>query len=90
MSFYQSCHLGKSTKLPFQLSDKIAKILLALIHSNVWCSLMASIKGSKNYFLFVDDFFRYSRIFLMQFKHRVFDLFIKFKLLMENNVLVQN
>ena len=42
---------------------------------------MASIKG---YVLFVDDFSRYSWIFPVQFKHQVFDIFFKFKLLVEN------
>ena len=71
----------ESTKLPFQLSDSTAKTPLALIHSDVCCSSMASIKG---YVLFVDDFSRYSWIFPVQFKHQVFDIFFKFKLLVEN------
>ena len=41
-------------------------------------------KGSKYYVLFVDDFSRYSWIFPMQFKHEVFDTFVKFKLHVEN------
>ena len=41
-------------------------------------------KGSKYYVLFVDDFSRYSWIFPMQLKHEVFDIFVKFKLHVEN------
>jgi hypothetical protein len=82
--FCNSCPLGKSTKLPFQLSDSISKFSLELIHSDVWTSPIISIKGSKYYVLFVDDFSRYSWIFPMQYKHEVFDIFLKFKLHVEN------
>jgi histone deacetylase 1/2 len=84
LPFCNSCPLGKSTKLPFQLSDSTSKFPLELIHSDVWTSPIISIKGSKYYILFVDDFSRYSWIFPMQYKHEVFDIFLKFKLHVEN------
>ena len=37
-SFCHSCPLGKSTKLPFQLSDSMSNSPLELIHSDVWTS----------------------------------------------------
>ena len=84
ISFCNSCPLGKSTKLPFHLSDSISNSPLELIHSDVWTSPTVSIKGSKYYVFFVDDFSCYSWSFPMQFKHEVFAIFVKFKLHVEN------
>ena len=77
---------GKSSNhfCNFHLSDSISKFPLELVHSDVWTSPTVSMKGSKYYVLFVDDFSRYSWIFPMQFKHEVFDIFVKFKLHVEN------
>lgn len=46
MSFFHSCPSGKSSKLPFHLSDSIVSSPVELIHSDVWCSPILSIKGS--------------------------------------------
>lgn len=54
--FCNLCPLGKSTKLPFKFSDSISNSPLELVHSDVWTSLIVSMKGSKYYVLFVDDF----------------------------------
>ena len=84
IQFCNSCPLGKSTKLPFSLSDSVSSFPLELIHSDVWSSPTVSFKGSKYYVLFVDDYSRYSWIFPMQFKQEVFNIFVKFKLQVEN------
>ena len=60
--FCDSCPLGKSSRLPFQASNSISTTPLELVHSDIWTSPHFSIKGSKYYLLFVDDYFKYSWI----------------------------
>lgn len=82
--FCDSCLLEKSTRLPFQRSSSISSSPLELVQSDIWTSPYYSIKGSKYYIVFVDDYSRYSWIYPMRFKHEAFDYFVKFKLLVEN------
>ena len=48
------------------------------------CCILDNLEDRKYYVLFVDNFSRYSWIFPMQYKHEVFDNFIKLKLHVEN------
>jgi len=82
--FCHSCPLGKISKLSFQLSNSASNNPLNLIHSDVWSSPIASMRGFKYYVLFVDDYSRYSWIFPMHYKSEVFDIFVKFKTPVEN------
>lgn len=82
--FCDFCPLGKSTRLPFFLSKSVSSKPLQLVHSDVWTSPTYSIKGSKYYILFVDDYSKYTWLFPMRFKHEALDFFIKFKTNVEN------
>ena len=82
--FCHSCPLGKISKLSFQLSNSASNNPLNLIHSDVWSSPIASMRGFKYYVLFVDDYSRYSWIFPMHYKSELFDIFVKFKTPVEN------
>ncbi|KAM1824444.1 hypothetical protein ACFX13_024030 [Malus domestica] len=79
VNFCESCPLGKSTKLPFQLSESVSKFPLQLVHSDVWCYPIISNEGFRYYVLFVDDYPRYSWIFPMKNKSEVFQIFVQFK-----------
>jgi hypothetical protein len=57
---------------------------LELIHSDIWTSPIQSISGCKYHVVFIDDFFRYTWIYPLYQKSEVFDTFVKFKLLVEN------
>ena len=63
------CQLGKQTALPFNNSVSHALSSFDLIHSDVWGpSPIATQGGSRYFIIFVDDFSRYTWIYL--FKHR--------------------
>ncbi|KAF8394586.1 hypothetical protein HHK36_020800 [Tetracentron sinense] len=79
-----SCQMGKSSRLPFQLSDSISQYPLELVHTDVWGpSSITSINGAKFYVTFIDDFSRYCWIFPLAFKSQVYDVFVRFKSLVE-------
>ena len=66
---YMPCQFGKQTALPFNNSVSYALSSFDLIHSNVWGpSLISTPSGSRYFFIFVDDFSRYTWIYL--FKNR--------------------
>ena len=84
VSFCESCPLGKSKKLPFNLSESVSTSPLELLHSDVWSSPVISNENFRYYVLFVDDYSRYSWIFPMKNKSEVFEIFVKFKATVEN------
>ena len=60
------CHFGKQTKLPFNNSDSFSSAPFDLIHSDIWGLAPVPTKGASRYFvIFVDDFFRYTWIYLL-------------------------
>jgi hypothetical protein len=62
-----SCQLGKQPALPFDNSESISIGIFDLIHYDVWePSPINSIGGSCYFVVFVDDYSRYSWIFLMR------------------------
>ena len=63
------CQLGKQTALPFNKSVSHALFSFDLIHSDVWGPSLIPTQGGSRYFvIFVDDFSRYTWIYL--FKNR--------------------
>lgn len=76
--------LVKSKKLPFSSSTHISTKLLQLIHTDVWTSPVQSVSGYKYHVVFIDDFSRFTWIYPLYTKFAVFDHFVKFKLLVEN------
>jgi hypothetical protein len=79
-----SCQLGKSKKQPFHASNRISSQPLQLIHTDVWTSPVQSVSGCKFHVIFVDDFSRFTWIYPLYHKSEVFEKFVKFKLLVEN------
>jgi len=80
----ESCQLGKSKHLPFSASNRRTNTPLHLIHTDIWTSPVISISGYKYYVIFVDDFSRFSWLYPLHTKSDVYDCFVKFKLLAEN------
>jgi hypothetical protein len=61
-----SCQLAKQPALSFNKSDSFSHASFDLIHSDIWGpSPTATVGGSKYYVMFVDDFSRYTWIYLM-------------------------
>lgn len=81
----ETCSIGKQTRLPFKESQTSCKKLLELVHSDVMGPLEVRSIGHAQYLLtFVDDFSRKVFIYFLKTKDQVFDRFVEFKALVEN------
>jgi len=76
-----TCHLSKSTRLPFSPSLSIANEMFELVHYNVWGPTIESFDGYKYFITFIDDFSRVTWIYLLKFKSEVVDVFKDFHML---------
>jgi transposase InsO family protein len=79
-----SCQLGKAKKTPFQASNRVSESPFQLIHTDLWTSPIPSISGFKYYVAFIDDYSRFTWIYPLHHKSETFDIFAKFKVLVEN------
>jgi hypothetical protein len=79
-----SCQLGKGKSLPFSASTRVSGAPLELIHSDLWTSPVTSFSACKYYIIFVDDFSRYTWFYPLHAKSDVYQCFVKFKVLVEN------
>jgi len=81
----EGCLLGKQHRLPFS-TDKAwrAKDLLELIHTDVCRPMRTHSHHNNRYFiLFIDDFSRMTWVYFLKAKSEVFEIFKKFKVLVE-------
>jgi hypothetical protein len=80
-----ACQFGKQNRKPFPKSTWRSNQKLQLIHIDVAGPMSTpSIKGSRYYILFIDDFTRMCWIFFMKFKSEVAGIFWRFKKNVEN------
>ena len=74
-----SCQLGKQPALPFQNSESMSTEIFDLIHSDVWGpSSINCIGGSRYFIVFVDDYSRYSWVFLMRSRDELLNIYRNF------------
>ena len=79
-----SCHFGKQTKLPFNNSDSFSFAPFDLIHSNIWGPAPIPTEGGFRYFvIFVDDFSRYTWIYLFHYKSELVSIYQTFHKMIE-------
>jgi transposase InsO family protein len=70
--------------LPFNNSESIESASFDLIHSDVWGpSPVPSMSGSRYFVIFVDDFSRYTLVFLMKSCYKLFDIYRNFAKMVE-------
>ena len=81
---YEICIQAKMTKKPFSKSNRNS-IMLELVHSDV-CELNGVFtRIGKRYFItFIDDFSRFTYVYLMRNKDESFDIFKLYKTEVEN------
>jgi len=61
--------------------------LLGLIHTDLADLKQTMSKGGKNYFVtFIDDFSRYTKMYLIKHKGEAFDMFLTYKTEVENHL----
>lgn len=70
--------------MPFTLSNSTVNSPLSLIHSDVWGPFHLSTSGYSYYVLFIDDFSRFTWIYPLKHKHKVFSKFLTIKAYAKN------
>jgi len=79
-----SCQLRKQPALPFNNSESIASASFDLIHFDVWrSSPVFSMSGSRYFVIFVNDFSRYTWVFLMKSRSELLDIYRNFAKMVE-------
>ena len=78
-SVCDACQCAKSHQLSYSASSRVSTMPLELIHSDVWGPALGSSGGFKYYVSFVDDFSRYSWIYLLKHKSDVEEVFYAFQ-----------
>jgi hypothetical protein len=84
IAYCASCQLCKSKRQPFHASNHFSLQPLELIHNDTRTSHVQSASDFKYYVVFIDDWSRFTWIYPLHRKSEVFENFIKFKLLVEN------
>ena len=75
------------TKRSFSAKGERAKQPLGLVHSDVCGPLNVKARGGYEYFVtFIDDYSRYSFLYLMQKKSETFEKFLEFHALAQNQL----
>jgi hypothetical protein len=80
----EPCQLGISKQLPFHPSPCVSLCPLDLIHSDVWSCSTKSLGGCSYHVLSIDDFSRFTWLYPIHNKSDVFQAFVQFKSLVEN------
>jgi len=78
-----SCQRAKSRQLPYAKSCNVSTAPLELIHSDVWGPAPVSVGRHTYYVSFIDDYSRYTWIYLLKKKSDVFQVFKNFQSLVE-------
>jgi hypothetical protein len=82
-SVCNACQQAKSHQLPYPISTNRPKAPLELIFSDVWGPACDSINKNKYSVSFIDDFSKFTWIYLLKHKSDVFQRFQDFQNLVE-------
>jgi hypothetical protein len=82
-SVCDACQKAKSHQLPYAKSSSFSSHPLELIYSDVWGHAPKSVGGKKYYVSFIDDYNKFTWIYLLKFKSEVFEKFHEFQKLVE-------
>lgn len=77
--FCSACCLGKITRFPFPSSQNQTTSPLQLVHTDLWGpSPTPSVNGYKYYIHFLDDYFKFTWLYLLRTKSKAFNTFCNF------------
>ena len=81
----EPCAYGKQHRAPFPVSKTCSKEVLELVHTDV-CGKMEvkSLSGNEYFVTFIDDKSRYIWVYFLKYKSQVFQTFLDWKALAEN------
>jgi histone deacetylase 1/2 len=82
-SVCDSCQMAKSHQLPYPKSSSQSNFPLELVFSNVWGPTCDSFGRNKYYVSFIDDYSKFTWIYLLKHKSEVFQPFHEFQGLIE-------
>jgi hypothetical protein len=74
-SVCDACQQEKSHQLPYPKSLSVSSHPLELVYSDVWGPALESVDRYKYYVRFIDDFSKFTGIYLLKHKSEVFDKF---------------
>jgi hypothetical protein len=81
-----ACQQGKIHQLPYPKSTSVSAGPMDLIFSDVWGPSPTSV-GNHNYYVsFIDDYNKFTWLFLIRHKYEVFACFHKFQSLVERQI----
>jgi hypothetical protein len=78
MSVCVACQRAKSHQLPFPKSTSVSKVHLELMFSDVWGPAPSSVGKFRYYVSFIDDFSKFTWVYLLKNKYDVFHKFHDF------------
>jgi hypothetical protein len=78
-SVCNACQLAKSHPLPYNTSIHCTTMPLEIIHSDVWGPAPISVGGYKYYISFIDDFMKFTWIYLMVDRTEAQHIFLQFQ-----------
>jgi hypothetical protein len=70
-----ACQSAKNHQLPFPKSSSVSKAPLELVFLDVWGPAPSYVRKNKYYMSFIDDYSKFTWIFLLKNKYEVFDKF---------------
>jgi hypothetical protein len=75
--------MGKSHQLPYPKSNSVSSKPFELVFSDVWGPAPTSVGRHSYYVSFIDDFSKFTWIYLLRFKSEVFQCFRDFQNMVE-------
>lgn len=82
-SVCDACQQAKSHQLPYPKSSSVSSFPLQLVFSDVWGPAPESVGRNKFYVSFIDDYSKFTWIYLLRHKSEVFQRFHDFQNLVE-------
>ncbi|WVZ50187.1 hypothetical protein U9M48_001464 [Paspalum notatum var. saurae] len=83
-SVCDACQQAKSHQLPYPKSSSVSSVPLELVFSDVWGPAPDSVGRKKYYVSFIDDFSKFTWLYLIKHKSEVFQKFQEFQTLVEH------
>jgi hypothetical protein len=78
-----ACQMGKSHQLPYPRSTSVSTSPLDLVFSDVWGPVPSSIGRNSYYVSFIDDYSKFTWVYFLRHKSKVFQCFRDFQQLVE-------
>jgi histone deacetylase 1/2 len=80
-----SCQLANSHQLPYPVSTSVSTVPLEQVFSDVWGPAPESSGKHSYYVSFIDDFSKFTWIYLLKKRSDVYQVFLNFRQLVERN-----